>query len=287
MTNRSLWALALAFLALLPEAGKAQSIPTGITVREGDVAVFAFGTQPTVVCAEMRTCIIELQVGEQLTQAPILADPDSWSVQPYDVGSAPDTRPEVTVKPLLCGVSTNMVLPTTRRRYELSLLSAPCRAVDDWDHNAAYTRRVRFTYADDARWQEAQVQAAEPARAAARVELAPGVDIEALRFDYSWERKNGFPWSPVQVFDDGTHIYIRVPDAAREFEQPILYAVEDSGERTVLNYAKPGDGGWTAGGAFFKTDRIVGHLALVIGSARRGGRPKVLHIYNRRLTGGR
>jgi type IV secretory pathway VirB9-like protein len=187
----------------------------------------------------------------------------------------------VAVKPLLCGVSTNMVVPTTRRRYELSLLSAPCRAVDDWDHNAAYTRRSRFTYPDDAEWRAAQTQAASPPAptAGGAVPLAAG--IEALRFDYSWERKNGFPWSPVQVFDDGTHMYIRVPEAAREFEMPILYVVEQSGERVVLNYATPGEAG------FFKTDRIVAHLALVIGSPRRGGRPQVLHIYNRRLGGGR
>jgi type IV secretion system protein TrbG len=276
--------LALGGLLVLPLAGRAQTIPTRITIREGNVAVYEFGRgQPTVVCAELRFCVVELQVGETLTDAPILADADSWSVQSYTVGAGADARPEVAVKPLLCGVSTNMVLPTTRRRYELSLLSAPCRAVDDWDHNAAYTRRVRFTYPDDAEWREAQAQAAEPAATAdaGRVSLAPGVPVEALRFDYTWERKNGFPWSPVQVFDDGTHMYIRVPASAREHEMPILYVVEPSGERAVLNYATPGDG------AFFKTDRIVGHLALVIGNPRRGGRPKVLHIYNRRLSGGR
>jgi type IV secretion system protein VirB9 len=273
----------LACAGLLPAVGRAQTIPTGMTVREGDVAVFPFGrSQPTVVCAEMRLCVVELQVGEELTEAPILADPDSWSVHAYSVGAGADARPEVVVKPLLCGVSTPMVLPTTRRRYELSLLSAPCRAVDDWDHNAAYTRRVRFTYPDDADWRAAQAQAdAPPASVAGATALADGVDVDALRFDYSWERKNGFPWSPVQVFDDGTHIYIRVPEAARQFELPILYVVERSGERVVLNYATPGEG------AFYKTDRIVAHLALVIGSPRRGGRPQVLHIYNRRLNGGR
>lgn len=276
-------AMLLACAGLLPAVGRAQTIPTGMTVREGDVAVFPFGrSQPTVVCAEMRLCVVELQVGEELTEAPILADPDSWSVHAYSVGAGADARPEVVVKPLLCGVSTPMVLPTTRRRYELSLLSAPCRAVDDWDHNAAYTRRVRFTYPDDADWRAAQAQAdAPPASVAGATALADGVDVDALRFDYSWERKNGFPWSPVQVFDDGTHIYIRVPEAARQFELPILYVVERSGERVVLNYATPGEG------AFYKTDRIVAHLALVIGSPRRGGRPQVLHIYNRRLNGGR
>lgn len=276
--------LALGGLLVVPVAGRAQAIPTGITIREGNVAVHEFGRgQPTVVCAELRFCVVELQVGETLTDAPILADADSWSVQAYTVGAGADARPEVAVKPLLCGVSTNVVLPTTRRRYELSLLSAPCRAVDDWDHNAAYTRRVRFTYPDDAEWREAQAQAAEPVATAdaGRVSLAPGVPVESLRFDYTWERKNGFPWSPVQVFDDGTHMYIRVPASAREYEMPILYVVEASGERAVLNYATPGDG------AFFKTDRIVGHLALVIGNPRRGRSPKVLHIYNRRLSGGR
>lgn len=261
-------------------------------VREGDVAVFAFGrSQPTVVCAEMRLCYLELQAGEEVRGAPLVADAQTWSVAVYSFGDGESRRSEVAVKPLLCGVSTNMVVPTTRRRYELSLLSAPCRAVDDWDHSAVYTRRVRFYYPDDAEWKEAQEQAAQAAAPAPReggasVPLADGVPVESLRFDYRWERKNGFPWEPLQVFDDGVHTYIRVPEHARQFAQPILYAVEASGARLVLNYSRPEPDAAGPGGAlFFKTDRIVAHLALVIGSERRGGTPQVLHIYNRRLAG--
>jgi type IV secretion system protein VirB9 len=198
-----------------------------------------------------------------------------------------------------------MVVPTTRRRYELSLLSAPCRSVDDWDHNAVYTRRVRFSYPDDADWRAVQERAQEPpqvAQAPSGGGAAPAaanacgaadgalagvaVPVERLSFDYRWERKNGFPWEPVQVFDDGVHTYIRLPEHARQFAQPILYAVEASGARLVLNYAKP-DPAAPCAAPFFVTDRIVGHLALVIGSAQRGGTPQVLHVYNRRLSGGR
>lgn len=277
MRSLVLGGLALAFNALLAPGASGQS------VREGDVSVFPYGrTQPTVVCAEMRICYIELQPGERISEGgPLLGDPTTWSVIVYAVGEKVEWRLEVGVKPLLCGVSTNMVIPTTRRRYEMSLLSAPCRAVDDWDHNAAYTRRARFFYPEDAEWRDAQEQATAAtaaARDSAAVPLTPGVGAENLRFDYTWRRTGGFPWEPVQVVDDGSHTYIYVPEEARQAEQAILYVVEESGQRALLNYAGPRETG------FYKTDRIVAHLALVIGGGP-GGRAKVLHIHNRRMGG--
>lgn len=275
MRNHVLGGLLLATIVLLPGGADAQS------VRPGDVTVFPFGqTPPTVVCAEMRICAVELQAGEDVQGLPLVADTSSWSVVVYHFGEGATRRAEIGIKPLLCGVSTNMVVPTTRRRYELSLLSAPCRDVDDWDHNAAYTRRVRWTYPDDAEWRAAQEQAATAvaaARDSAAVPLAAGVGAENLRFDYSWRRTGGFPWEPLQVVDDGTHTYIYVPDEARQAQQAILYVVEESGRRSLLNYAGPRETG------FYKTDRVVAHLALVIGG--EDGRPRVLHVHNRRVGG--
>lgn len=275
MKSLVLGGLLLAVNALLPLGASSQ------TVRPGEVKVFRYGQeQPTVVCVEMRICSVELQAGEDVQGQPLVADTTSWSVVVYRFGESATRRAEIAVKPLLCGVSTNMVVPTTRRRYELSLLSAPCRDVDDWDHNAAYTRRVRFYYPEDAEWRNAQEQATAAvtaARDSAAVPLAAGVGAENLRFSYTWRGTGGFPWEPLQVVDDGTHTYIYVPAEARQAEQAILYVVEESGQRALLNYAGPRDTG------FYKTDRIVAHLALVIGGA--GGRPKVLHIYNRRMGG--
>jgi type IV secretion system protein VirB9 len=272
MKSYILGGLLLAMHAVLGHVATAQ------TVREGDVIVFPHGkTQPTVVCAEMRICTLELQVGEDVQGQPLVADTTSWSVVDH-VGEGATRRAEVAVKPLLCGVSTNMVVPTSRRRYELSLLSAPCRDVDDWDHSAAYTRRVRWTYPDDAEWRNAQEQATAAtaaARDSAAVPVAVGAGAENLRFGYTWRRTGGFPWEPLQVFDDGTHTYIYVPEEARQAEHAILYVVEASGQRSLLNYAGPRETG------FYKTDRVVAHLALVIGGP--GGRPKVLHIHNRRM----
>jgi type IV secretion system protein VirB9 len=237
----------------------------------------------------MRICTVELQAGEDLTQAPLVADRDSWSVTSYSYGDGAARRVEVGVKPLLCGVASNMVIPTTRRRYELSLLSAPCRAVEDWDANAVYTRRVRWTYPEDAQWQAAQERAALAAAARESSEraavtpatrdsgrAAPQSAGPVRNAGYSWRRSGGFPWEPVEVWDDGAHTYIRVPPEARQHELPILYVVDASGQRTLLNYEPPQATGT------FKTDRVVPHLALVIG-ADRGA--KVLHIYNRRMGG--
>ena len=101
---------------------------TGVakTVEEGAFMTFPYGhIQPTVTCAPLRACVIELQAGETVLSK-IAGDTQRWEIQLAPAGSDGRT-PLVVVKPHDCGLTTNLVLATTAGRiYDLTLDSPPC-----------------------------------------------------------------------------------------------------------------------------------------------------------------
>jgi type IV secretion system protein VirB9 len=229
---------------------------TGVArvVTAGNFVSFPYGhSQPTVTCARLRACIIELQPGE-IVLSRIAGDLERWEIAPAPAG--PDGRTTlVVVKPKDCDLTTNLVLATDRRIYDLTLDSPPCRTAATNGRPAAgsatnpqdpYARHVRFYYPD-----ETIAQWAKPV--APRVEA----DVAQLNFGYEVKRDKQFPWQPSQVFDDGAHVYIKLPDAAKHAEAPVLFVVAADGSRTLLNYSVVGD--------TYVTDRLFDHAVLVGG----------------------
>ncbi|HVT60360.1 MAG TPA: TrbG/VirB9 family P-type conjugative transfer protein [Thermoanaerobaculia bacterium] len=151
----------------------------------------------------------------------------------------------------------------------------------------SYTGVLRFSYPDELvrRWAReeelAALRAARAARAqreaASQTPLAPRARLTSLNFDYAWERGRGFPWTPAQVFDDGEHTYVVLPEGARYEAAPVLFAEQPDGTLALLNYHLEN--------RTYVTDRVLAKGVLVIGS--EGGRRKNeqrLEITNRRRT---
>ncbi|MGH7616713.1 MAG: TrbG/VirB9 family P-type conjugative transfer protein [Gemmatimonadaceae bacterium] len=224
---------------------------TGVArvVTEGNFVTFPFGhSQPTVTCARLRACIIELQPGE-IVLSRIAGDLERWEIAPASAGADGRTT-LVVVKPKDCDLTTNLVLATDRRIYDLTLDSPPCRSTPghaNTNPQDPYVRHVRFYYPDEtiAQWTKPT-----PPR------VAPS-DLTQLNFNYEIKRDKQFPWQPAQVFDDGAHVYIKLPDAARHSEAPALFTIAGDGTRTLLNYSVLGD--------TYVTDRVFDRAELVAG----------------------
>ena len=223
---------------------------TGVArvVREGAVITFPFGhSQPTVTCARLRACIIELQAGE-IVLSRIAGDLERWEVTPASAGTDGRTT-LVVIKPKDCDLTTNLVLATDRRIYDLTLDSPPCKTAAvraETNPQDPYVRHVRFYYPD-----ETVAQWAKPATPTI------GPDVTQLNFNYDVRRDKQFPWQPAQVFDDGAHVYIKLPEAARHSEAPVLFVVGSDGARTLLNYTVSGD--------TYVTDRLFDKAVMVAG----------------------
>jgi type IV secretion system protein TrbG len=228
---------------------------TGVArvVEEGALETFPYGhAQPTLTCAPLRACVIELEAGESVLSR-IAGDTQRWEIELAPAGVDGRT-PLVVVKPHDCGLTTNLVLTTTAGRiYDLTLDSPPCIRGGVNPHGV-YVRHVRFYYPD------ATVQAwAAPVVAAPQTRAASVVHADAFNFAYRVRRLHRFPWMPIAVFDDGTHCYIKLPPQAAHRDAPVLFALADDGTKELLNYSITNQ--------TYVTDRVFRSAELVIGEA--------------------
>ncbi|HEV7594113.1 MAG TPA: TrbG/VirB9 family P-type conjugative transfer protein [Gemmatimonadaceae bacterium] len=217
-------------------------------VVQGDFVTFPFGhAQPTLTCAVLRACVIELEAGE-IVLSRIAGDTERWEISPATAGVDGKT-PLIVVKPRDCDITTNVVLATDRRLYDLTLDSPPCKARVT-NPQQTYARHVRFYYPDEtvATWSK---PVAEPP-----VRIAP--DALALNFHYEVKKDRQFPWAPDQVFDDGARVYIKLPQDARSSVAPVLFVLEGDGAKTLVNYS-------FVGGDTYVTDRLFDRAELVAG----------------------
>lgn len=218
------------------------------TVVQGNFVSYPFGHgQPTLTCTVLRACVIELQSGE-IVLSRIAGDTERWEIMPAVAGTDGKTV-LIVVKPRDCDITTNVVLATDRRLYDLTLDSPPCKA-HSTNPQQPYARHVRFYYPDEtvASW-------SKPA-APAPLRIAP--DVVALNFSYAVKKDKKFPWVPAQVFDDGARVYIKLPDEAKHAEAPVLFVLDADGGKTLLNYS-------VVDGDTYVTDRLFDRAALVTG----------------------
>ena len=270
---------------------------TGIAraVTLGTVIALPFGrAEPIVTCTVLRACIVELEAGEHVIGQPVAGDPVRWSIDSARAGRDGAT-PLVLVKPRACDITTNLVVPTDRRIYDLTLDSPAC-ARGAINTRPTFVRHVRFYYPDEAvsRLSQASDTASD---AMIGIDSIPKVPLElvlrprsltdAINRDYRVVRARrgpfglfgyrlvDFPWQPSSVADDGVRTYVVLPPDAAVHAAPVLYALEDDGSRTMVNYAVRESGGRK----IYVADRVVRRAVLVVVT---GSSERTLELENRR-----
>jgi type IV secretion system protein VirB9 len=277
------------------DAALAEYRATGVVrvVSLGTVTALPFGrVEPLVTCTLLRACIIELQAGEHLSDAPVAGDAVRWSVDSAKAGPGGQT-PLVLVKPRSCDITTNLVVPTDRRIYDLTLDSPPC-ARGTLNPRQVGVRHVRFYYPDDDRPAPADVSSVRVASVAMPPDNDPLTTLLAqggragrsVNREYRVVRHRrgpfglfgrkplDFPWQPASVADDGARTYVVLPASAAPHAAPVFYAVEQDGSRTMVNCAVR-----TAGGTqVYVADRVVRRAVLVL---MNGSHEQRLELENR------
>ncbi len=182
--------------------------------EEGGI-VFPFGaTLPTIVCAQYYVCDLALQEGEVVNDIHV-GDSVRWKVEPARQGAGEATITHVFIKPTDVGLTTNLLITTTRRTYTIKLLST----AHDW------MPRVSFQYPDDvtAQWKAYRV-AAEQRRemGEASAPLIP------RKIDTSFSISGDNPvWRPTQVYSDGVKTFIVFPRNVGSGDLPVLIALAE------------------------------------------------------------
>jgi P-type conjugative transfer protein TrbG len=253
----------LAIAAKWRESTSGGAVPP-VAGADGAV-VFAFGgTEPTVVCAVLEVCDIELQAGEQVNSINV-GDSSRWQITPAVSGPASSEVQHLVLKPTDVGLSTSLIVTTDRRTYHMALVSRR----DD------YMPRVAFSYPADtaAQWANlklhvAQQQAMEQARAAkdtavpgARAANGSQEYLANLRFNYAITGEAN--WKPARVFNDGVKTVIEMPSSLAQGDAPTLLVVRKGGsvnndaDTTLVNY-RVQDGRYIVDQVFDEAVLVVG-----------------------------
>lgn len=224
--------------------------------------LYSFGSGlPTVVCAPLRICIVELQAGEKITGEPQLGDSVRWMISPAVFGSGEQSTSIIVLKPQSPGLDTNLLITTDRRAYYLRLISKP----------EEYVARIAFAYPEDdsvAKWQQQiAAQRAQEKLGHRTAEMPSGlVAAEKLNFDY---RITGGDDNirPRRVFDDGAKTYIQMPAQMQHREAPALLVLGTDGKGVMTNYRVKEQ--------TYIVDRLFDRANLILGSGKKAQKVEI------------
>jgi type IV secretion system protein VirB9 len=216
--------------------------------------VFTFSdSAPTIVCAPLHVCEVQLQPGEVIEGAPHIGDAVRWKVAPAVSGSEEQRVVHLVMKPTEPGLDTNLIVPTDRRTYHLRLVSSS-------EH---YVSSVAFEYPDDQQraWQDLAKSSAPHSAAGAGANVAndmPTVAVNRLNFNYKIKVVKGKPaFKPLRAMDDGYHTYVAMNDEVPLGEAPVLIGVAANGDEQMINYRLKGN--------LYVVDGTIFKLALISG----------------------
>ncbi len=232
------------------------------TLDKDGRALYTFGVGlPTVVCAPLRVCTVELQAGERVVGEPQLGDSMRWIVSPLTSGADADTTTVIVLKPKTAGLDTTMVIATDRRTYYVRLVSEP----------EQFMARTAFQYTDDEHylWKTFLVkQEKERAAHQAQTQIAAlGKEaVDCLHFDYKISKAKDPTVRPVRVMDDGDKTYITMPDSTTHHDLPTLVVVKD-GQSEMVNFRVKDN--------TYIVDRLFDHAQLLIGTGKHQERVSI------------
>lgn len=194
---------------------------------------FLFGSQqPSIVCAVLQVCDIQLQPGEQVNSIH-LGDQVRWQVEPAITGGSGHEIQHLIVKPLDVGLETSLVVTTNRRTYHMRLRS----------HRREFMPRVAFIYPEDvqAKWDAVRTRE-NHAMDIRQTGTIPATGEYLGDLDFLYKVTGSASWKPLRVYNDGIKTIIQMPTSFAQEEAPILMVLrENSGlfskaETTMVNY---------------------------------------------------
>jgi type IV secretion system protein VirB9 len=226
--------------------------PNALPLRDsGGRVVFSFDeSAPTIMCATMFVCDIELQPGENVQGAPHIGDSVRWKVAPAVSGSEDRKVTHLIVKPTEPGLDTNLIVPTDRRTYHLRLVSS----------SRVYVSSVAFSYPDEQQNEWHQFASSTAAGGSSGVSSGdlPTVAVNRLNFNYVIKVVKGKPsFKPLRAMDDGYHTYIAMNEELPQGDAPVLIGISPTKEEQMINYRLKGN--------IYIVDGTAPRLALVSG----------------------
>ena len=234
------------------------------------VATFGEGV-PLLKCRTLTYCSIQLQPGEWPTDDPLLGDERMWDINMRISGSTEDPNVRFVVKPQPKATSTNLVIATDRRHYDLQLVKSDSDYTQvlafryPADERAEVAARIAAMKAEKAR--QAAVVAAEVARKSVPVSGGRSVSVDKLNFNYRVTGKA--PFKPTRVFNDRKKTYIDLPEGYSG-EKPVFFAGDTKSSKEVVNSRWKGNR--------LEIDRVIATGTLILGVGRKADKITIKRV---------
>lgn len=166
--------------------------------------------------------VIQLEPGEEALGMPFLSDTMRWEVTGNVWSKNGIDTQLVLIKPFEVGLSTNMLIVTNKRLYNLILTST----------KDTYMPMIKFRYPQSPVFITSQTK-----REQVEKEYASGtVNKKYLSFNYiirkGWFGLFDISWTPKEVYDDGAKTYIVMPEMILQKEFPTIFEKNSN----IVNY---------------------------------------------------
>ncbi len=228
-------------------------------IGEDGAVSFPFGvTLPSVVCAPLYACDVGLQPGEIVNQVDV-GDSPRWKVTPASSGIGKNAITHLIIKPADVGLTSNMIVNTDRRTYNIRLVSKK----DGW------MPLVSFSYPEDtdAAWEAYHQTHSQKGSPNATV-FQESNTLASGELDFNYRLKGDNPrWKPVRVYANASKTFIQFPANAQNHEIPALVILGPGNQDQLVNYRMVGNR--------YVVDRVIDKAALISGVGRNQSRVEI------------
>lgn len=204
---------------------------------------YTIGALYQVYTAPEQVTDIALQPGEELMSVSA-GDTVRWVLGDTVSGSGDSEQVHILVKPISHGLTTNLIITTSKRTYHVEMKS----------FRETYMAAVSWRYPHEELMLRKSSKSASRART--RQPIERGLQIERLNFRYEIDGDEPH-WRPLRAFDDGKKVFIQFPARLDQGEAPPLFVVGRNGESQLVNYR--------INGAYYIVDRLFGAAELRLG----------------------
>lgn len=231
----------------------------------GSVVITYSSYAPKIVCRPMYVTDVMLQPGEVVTGVHP-GDPVRWQFVPSQSGTGDATQIHVLIKPLMADISTNLIVNTDRRTYQLELVASA----------ANFMPSISFSYPDDSfkEWEAFMSKRREQKNV-----LASGYSVnpEDLHLEYEIRGKDTLRWKPVRVWDDGVKTYIQFkPGSTKKSVEAPVFVVYEHKKQIIANYRTAED--------MYVVDRVFDKAALIVGTGANQDRVVITRLSGNKGT---
>lgn len=193
--------------------------------KEGVQTVFVYDEDSmyTIYSRVNYLTTIMLQPGETITFVGG-GDTARWRRATANTGSSEGTREVIYIKPTSIDLKTNLVINTTKRSYQINLIS----------HKSLYNPLVKWQYPQDEFMEQVNQEKLLAEKEASQEKIS---DPTQLNYKYTLST-NKYDFAPQQVFNDAEKTYISLKEDLQEM--PSLY-IKDGKNLLLVNYRVKGN----------------------------------------------